>query len=74
MHASSSVTGRKNNHGGPHVETADDIAQGTRRALTLHPKQGPANRHGSAIFSVEGVHNERSEYGGHITVPLEFAK
>lgn len=60
------------NHGGPHVETSDQIAEGTERKVTKHRKQPPA-RYGNVIFHVEGVSNSKSDYGGHITVPKEFA-
>eukprot|EP01051_Picozoa_sp_SAG22_P020591 SAG22_NODE_4222_length_1337_cov_1.638126_2_plen_106_part_00 len=59
-------------HGGPHVETPDDVPEGEVRQLSLHKKQPPA-RFGNVIFHVQGVSNDGSDYGGHITVPMAVA-
>jgi hypothetical protein len=55
----------QNSHGGPHVETEDEIEPGTERIIT--GKIGE-NRY-SIIYALDGVQNSRSKYGGHITVP-----
>lgn len=59
-----------NHHGGPHVETPDNIQPGTSKSLSYSKKQPPAH-YGNVIFTVEGVSNPKSDYGGHITVPMD---